>query len=102
MSQERIRPISDEDIGGTLNIPDGYFVYNVDLDSAIPTCTIYKKDLGSKNPQVLEIPRALAYYLTTHHNGSNKFRDLLRRDAQNTLRTKLKSLLDYSDKNIEI
>lgn len=84
--------------GGTLTIPDGYAVLHVDLDAEIPICKIIK--FGNKendykdDEQILEIPRALAYYLTTHHNGSNKFRSLLRLDAQRDLRNKIKDLLN--------
>jgi len=102
MMEQRIRPLSDQNIGGTLTIPEGYCVENVDLDSDVPTCTISKYDTeNGTTTQILEIPRALAYYLTTHHNGSIKFRDSLRSDAQNTLRSKIKNLLEYSEKNIE-
>lgn len=87
-----------ESMGGTLIIPDGYIVYNVDLDVEPPTCTIVKEDLTDEHK--IEVPRALAYYLTTHHNGSVKFQEAIRVDAQNELRSAFRELLKHSDKSV--
>jgi hypothetical protein len=90
------RPQSDQAIGGTLTIPDGYAVIGVDLDADFPFCTIIKES-DDQDEHKLEIPKSLAYYLTTHHNGSFKFRDRIRTDAQNQLRSKIRQLLQHSD-----
>jgi hypothetical protein len=59
---------------------------------------IRKEVDGVDDVMFLEIPKPLAHYLTTHHNGSVKFREELRADAQNELRSKIKSLLEFRDK----
>lgn len=89
-----MRERSDQTKGGTLTIPDGYFVNNVDLDAEVPTCTVVYEGNDDKPDIILEIPRSLAYYLTTHHNGSIKFRDRLQRSARNALKREIKELLE--------
>ena len=84
---------ADSTVGGSLVMPEGHFVERVDLDAEEPYCMIvHKDDVVGEEAKIL-IPRSLAYYLSTHHNGSNEFRDLLRRDAKNELRAELQSLL---------
>jgi hypothetical protein len=94
-----IKPKTADSMGGTLSIPDGYFVCNVDLDAEIPFCVIC--DTKTLNERMLKIPKSLAYYLTTHHNGSTVFRKELMRDAQNILRNKLRNLLENSNESID-
>jgi hypothetical protein len=84
----------------TLTIPDGYAVLRVDLDADIPIIEINKDPFKDKDKKILEVPRALAYYLTTHHNGSKKFREQIRTDAQNHLRSMLKDLLEKKDYSV--
>ena len=86
-----IRDKDDQCKGGTLEIPDGYAVYNVDLDADEPFCIIIPENSGEEIK--LPFPKSLAYYLTTHHNGSFKFREAIRKDAQNDLRGKFRDLM---------
>jgi translation elongation factor EF-Ts len=87
--------------GGTITIPEGYVVLRVDLDADVPIIEINKEgSFKDKNKKILEVPRALAYYLTTHHNGSNKVREQLRTDAQNQLRSMLRDLLEKKDYSV--
>lgn len=88
------RSFEDQLVGGVLTIPDGYFVSHVDLDAEIPFCTIIKDNCFPEDKKDVAIPKSLAYYLSTHHNGSDKFRKQLRRDAKNELRGQLKDLLE--------
>jgi len=91
------RPVEHQTKGGTLIIPDGFFVRHVDLDVEPPICII--NDGGVPEIEhTIEIPRSLAYYLSVHHNGSMEFREQLRADAQNELRRKINSLLTFSEK----
>jgi hypothetical protein len=92
---------SPQPTGGTLTIPDGYAVLRVDLDADIPIIVINKGPyFKDKDQKILEVPRSLAYYLTTHHNGSLKFREQIRTDAQNHLRSMLKDLLEKKDYSV--
>jgi len=84
---------ADSTVGGSLVMPEGHFVERVDLDAEEPYCTVVSTDNIAGEGKKILIPRSLAYYLSTHHNGSNEFRDLLRRDAKNELRAELQSLL---------
>jgi len=59
----------------TLTIPAGYCVYRVDFDADPPTCRIFLADEWKpENDKELIVPKALAYYLSTHSCGSKKFR----------------------------
>jgi hypothetical protein len=99
-SKEKLKR-SPQSTGGTLTIPDGYAVLKVDLDADIPVIEINKGPyFKEKDKKILEVPRALAYYLTTHHNGSNKFREQIRMDAQNQLRSMLRDLLEKKDYSV--
>ncbi|MBE3085605.1 MAG: hypothetical protein IMZ64_05235 [Bacteroidetes bacterium] len=91
---------SPQSTGGTLTIPDGYAVFRVDLDADIPIIEINKGSLKDEDKKILEVPRALAYYLTTHHNGSRKFREQIRTDAQNHLRLMFEDLLERKDYSV--
>jgi hypothetical protein len=90
-----LRDVSDQSIGGELTIPDGWYVTEVDLDALVPTCIICKDGGDFDNRKRLEIPLSLAYYLSTHYNGSARFRKAIETNARNDLRTKLRALLDF-------
>jgi len=85
----------DQYSGGFFLLPNGYYVNKVVLDADPPFCIVAPKDTytGDKDKTIL-IPKALAYYLTTHHNGSVKFRSRIIKDARNELRNQLRSLLE--------
>jgi len=85
------RDVKDQCVGGTLTIPDGCFVSMVNLDADEPCCMICRESTGDTIR--LAIPRALAYYLTTHDIGSKESRERIQRDARNELRRKFKDLL---------
>jgi hypothetical protein len=91
------RPVEHQTKGGTLIIPDGFFVRHVDLDIDPPICII-QNDEYPATEKTLEIPRSLAYFLSVHHNGSEEFREILRTDAQNELRNKINSLLTIQER----
>ena len=86
------RDSSDQIKGGELEIPNGYFVHKVDFDAKEPYCIIISDEDVNKQETVY-IPKSLAYYLTTHHNGSEEFRELIREKAKNELRKGIKDIL---------
>ena len=88
-------------IGGTFTIPDGWFVFKVDLDTEEPYCKILPEGFfaPSEEEKKILIPKSLAYYLSTHDNGSNKFRNLLRVQAQNELRAEFEKLFKRDDRD---
>lgn len=91
------RDQADQCKGGTLTIPDGYVIISIDADADIPTCLICR-DHTLEDEHMIEIPRALAYYLNVHHNGSLRLRECIELSAQNTLRSKIRGMLEFSDR----
>ena len=77
--------------GGTFTIPDGYFVYSVDLDADQPKAIICDDKYGEET-EIL-IPKALAFYLTTHFCGSEKMQKTIEDAATKRIQDKFKSLL---------
>lgn len=92
----KIERKKDQATGGTLTIPDGWFVSKVDLDAEEPYCLILPKDFSapSEEEKKILIPKSLAYFLSKHDNGSDKFRKIIRTNVKNELRSKLKELLE--------
>lgn len=86
----------DQLTGGSMKIPDGYFIYHVDLDCDEPYCIITEDKLPHKEERVI-IPKSFAYYLRTHHCGSKNMRHILRKDARNELRAKFRDLLKMEE-----
>ena len=95
-----MRAREDQTKGGTLEIPEGYFVSSVNLDVEEPYCIIVKEDC-QESERKISIPKALAYYLTTHHNGSQIFRGALLKQGRNSLRGKINDLLSYEPISVE-
>lgn len=86
------RDTKDSDKGGTLEIPDGWFLTYADFDAEVPTITIGSNEVGLED-RVLEIPLSMAYYLSTQFCGSQRMRELLteagRRQVRNNIKTAL-------------
>ena len=78
--------------GGTLIIPDNYFVYHADFDSDEPFITICESSGGGEETKLL-IPKALAYYLSTHFCGSNTMHDLITENAKREVQNVIKDAL---------
>jgi len=79
----------------SFTIPDEHYVHKVDLDCNEPYCLISHKTNFSPDKDVkLLIPIALAYYLKTHHCGSNSMREILIEFGRTEVRNKIKSILE--------
>ena len=76
----------------SFSLPAGYFVTSVDLDHDEPYCMLQSPVNGGMMHR--DIPKALAYYLTTHFCGSNKMMDAYKRQGRNEIRSKLKDLAE--------
>ena len=78
-------------IGGSLTIPDGWFVNKVDLDCHTPYAKIVNDE--TREEKTVLIPKPLAYYLGTHSCGSDVMRanieDSTRRSIKNTIKDAL-------------
>jgi len=74
--------------GGTIEIPDGWFVYKVDLDCEHPYAVICQ--CGPFDETVnISIPKSLAYYLSTHFCGSKVMREQIEEDTRRSIRNVL-------------
>jgi hypothetical protein len=81
------------DMDESITIPKDHYVVHCDFDAEEPFCVICpKNEVGDRK---ILVPKALAYYLTTHFCGSNKMRDLYKRQARNEMRRKLSEILGY-------
>ena len=74
-----------------LEIPADHFVIRCDLDCEEPYCIILPKDkFLVKDEKIVPIPKALAYYLSTHSCGSIKMFNIIleqgKRFVRNTIR----------------
>lgn len=71
--------------GGSLEIPDGWFVTHVNLDSPEPYCDIEKENEPDQLPQRVIIPKSLAYYLSVHHCGSTEMRQTIVKETESRI-----------------
>jgi len=78
--------------GGTLTIPDGYYVSHVDFDVETPFIEIELPYPGNDKKKLL-VPKSLAYYLSTHFCGSNHFREIMLNDEKRKVQSKIREAL---------
>jgi len=81
------------DVDETLTIPAGYFVSRVDLDDDPPYCMVSLVNEYQPDKRFI-IPKALAYFLSTHSCGSEKFRKLVENMAARHERREIRDLFD--------
>ena len=90
-----------QDIGGIIEIPDGWFVHGANFDADEPFILMTKND-GRSNSSEYEkkvfVPKALAYYLSTHFCGSTKMADRLIEQGKWNVRNKIQDALGLTDK----
>lgn len=78
--------------GGEFNIPDGWFVNYANFDVEEPFIQICKESSVDED-KIIHIPKALAYYLSTHFCGSEYMKELIEEHAVRGLQNNLKNLL---------
>lgn len=69
-------------------IPKGTYVYGCDLDADEPTCSIRESNraISADTERTVLVPKALAYFLSTHYCGSMKMRKKITDTAKRELR----------------
>lgn len=82
-------------LGGSLNIPDGYFVTSVNCDYEEPFIEICKEN--SFETERLPVPKALAYYLSTQGWASNRLWSIAVNSGIQRCQKAVKSLLGIFD-----
>lgn len=80
-------------LGGSLSIPDGWCVCRADFDVEEPYIMIFDSSYQTKGDVKILVPKALAYYLSTHHCGSEKMRNLIKEHAICDVRDTIKDAL---------
>ena len=78
----------------TFTIPAGYFVHGVDWDANPPICRTVPDTFRYEDEKVLVLPKALAYFLSTHSCGSEKFRTLVDNMAARAERREIQELFE--------
>ena len=86
-----------QNCGGMLNIPEGWFVYRVDLDFHEPYCIIADSQKSDAEKKRLAIPKPLAYFLSTHFCGSDNMKRAIQKETIKDVRNKLKNVLFWDD-----
>jgi hypothetical protein len=89
-----MRDLSDQLKGGTLEIPDNYFVSKADFDTDEPHICITSEEDMDNTIKIL-VPKSLAYYLSTHYCGSKKMHDLIEEHTKTNIRNTIKDALGF-------
>lgn len=79
--------------GGSFELPDGWFVTSVNMDSPKPHCDIEKENDPDQPPKRVPIPKSLAYYLSMHHCGSSEMRQTIVKETENRILRGIKRAL---------
>lgn len=91
MKAETMKTIEWQNTGGKLVIPDGHFVCGANFDTEPPYITIC--DEKTNKDTTLQIPKSLAYYLSTHFCGSECMRETIRENVRQEIAQTVKSAL---------
>lgn len=71
-------------------ISDGWFVYHAEFEHEEPYIIIANNDIvGEKSQKKLLVPKELAYFLTVHWCGTDKLKEIHRREVQNEIKNAL-------------
>lgn len=79
--------------GGTLEIPDGFFVCGANFDDDAPYITICPDSANPAEDRKLPVPKALAYYLSVHWCGSEAMHKLIRENERRSVQNTIKEAL---------
>jgi len=91
MAKQRAANSDWQEMGGTLKIPDGSFVNHANFDIVEPYISIIDEQ-GVES--MLIIPKALAYYLSVHHCGSNYMKESYIESGRQSALQSIKRALD--------
>ncbi len=86
-----------QDFDETLTIPANHFVHMVDFDADQPFLKISPVSNVCGAEIGLKVPKALAYYLSTHHCGSMKMRENYKKDARNDIKNTIFHALGFEE-----
>lgn len=82
-----------ESKGGTLTIPDGWFLYGANFDCEEPYIQIVS-DKGLEQKELL-VPKSLAYYLSVHFCGSGEMRFKIQENTRRSIKEGIKQILGW-------
>lgn len=85
--------------GGSLEIPDGWFVDEANFDISEPYIHIQPEhdhpDFENYPAgKVIDVPKSLAYYLSIHFGGSRAMHDMLVNSGKTQIRNAIKEILE--------
>jgi len=83
-----------QEMGGTFTIPDGWVVHEVNFDCSNPYAMILNEKNHDEEEKIL-IPKALAYYLSTHFCGSKVMRYTIQKNAIYNVGNTIKDALGW-------
>lgn len=91
MKAQTAATVEWQEVGGTLTIPDGWFVTGVNCDLPEPSIQI-TNGTGDEDKK-LPVPKALAYFLSVHHCGSMAMRENIEQAARRNVQNEIKRAL---------
>jgi len=80
-----------QECGGSIEIPEGWFVSDVTLDTTTPRLTMTDPVTGEE--RTIPFPKPIAYFLSVHHCGSFEMRRKFIEDGKREVRNEIKSAL---------
>jgi chaperone required for assembly of F1-ATPase len=84
--------------GGTLEIPDGWFVDHANFDVEEPYIIIFPgSEPYTPNGKKLFVPKSLAYFLSVHFCGSEKMSEMLTESGRMEIQIKIKRALGIEE-----
>ena len=93
MKHKSAKTIDWQQQGGTIEIPDGWFVTSANFDVEEPYIVIASGQYSSDEERTIKVPKAMAYYLSTHHCGSNVMREIIEENTRYDIRNQVKMAL---------
>lgn len=80
-----------QECGGSIEIPEGWFVSDVTFDTTTPRLTMTNSVGGEE--KIIPFPKPIAYFLSVHFCGSAKMRRELIEEGKREVRNEIKSAL---------
>ena len=87
------RNITWQNQGGSLVVPENHIVCGADFDTDEPYIVVCPENGTAIEDVKIPVPKAMAYYLSTHFCGSDHMRDLIRDHARSDIAKTIKGAL---------
>jgi hypothetical protein len=93
MKHKTAKTIDWQQQGGIIEIPDGWFVTSANFDVEEPYIVISSGQMSSDEERTIKVPKSLAYYLSSHHCGSNYMHEIIEENTRHEIKNAIKEAL---------